>query len=156
MATTLNYDEIYEKWDELEDAKTRLVPGESMWAKKVGNGLLGLNNSPLDENFRWQDIIGADGTVVHRRWNTKVRYYYDAEKDEASRREALFEMLKPVGHPGFFMASMGYVLVKDADAEAVRAKIVELFSDLDFETNIEPLWSLQGLPDPDEAASGEA
>ena len=141
MKAEINYDEVYEKWNELPDCGIRL-PGESMWGKVLPDGNYGINNVPLSPFFRLHDIVltknisdeDADKLIVHRRWNGMFWYNYivpeGLTKDEASEvRKKIYDELKPLGQPGFMWVGLGYLMCEtDFPNDEIYPKILECLS----------------------------
>jgi hypothetical protein len=147
----MNYQDLYERWDEFEDVRFT-IPGETMWAKQLPDGALGLNNNPLDPKYRWQDVV-IDGEVVHRRWTTRIEYRYKHLADKTQdlkQREALYEALKPLGSPSFFMPGMGFLLSEEA-VPVVHERMESTLTELGIDFIVQPVWSAMGLPGPIES-----
>lgn len=127
--------EIYKKWWDLPNTKTGLVPGESMWAKEIAPGVIGLNNNPLHEDFAWQDIL-VGRTVVHRRWHNKIYYTFetltDKEEDAARRKTLADGLASDERYPGFWSDGLGYVLFEEEDTEKCKATLSGLLEGFDF------------------------
>lgn len=149
----MNYDQIYADWEQLpNDKSNQIVPGENIWVKVLPSGDLALNNNPLDERFRWQDVI-RNGKIIHRRWNTKVPYMYQGDEDkekDLAIRQRLFAALEPLGRPGFFCSGRGHLLLESDDAEACRHQVVDVLETLGIENNVAPLWHIKGESPPEE------
>ncbi len=104
---------IYNKFDELPDGKITLE-GEGLWCKKLPNGMVVLNNNPLSDNYRYQDIINGV-VVIYRRWRLKLRFRYPVVENAGTnlkRRKAILKALKPFGEVSFFVEGMGYILLE--------------------------------------------
>lgn len=128
----LIWDDIYTKWNSLPQCRI-FIPGERLWGRKLPNGMVGLDNSPLDGNWRWQDIVQSenDPTIVHRRWNCRVWFKYtpaESEDKDLELRKAIFEASNKVGHCQFFSRGLGYVLLekKEKAEEVVQVAFAAL------------------------------
>lgn len=161
----INYDEVYENWDSLPDGKISLA-GEGLWVKRLPNGDVALNNNPLDENYRWQDVV-RNGKVIHRRWNTMIWFFYEPASDDGKtineekdkeRRRAIGDAIKPIGNPNFFWAGRGYALMLSEDDAACREQLVAALDKVDIPTDVQPLWHMRGEPEPesDDTSGGVA
>ena len=147
----VDYDKIYENWKDYPLVKRAAIPQEKLWVRVLPSGDIGLDNNPLNEEFRWQDVLRG-GKVIHRRWKTKVWYQYtDVVDDKASeaRRGELYEALKDLGDPNFFWPGRAYVLMESDDAAGHREKVISALEKLDFETAVAPLWHIKGEPEPE-------
>ena len=130
----MNYDEIYERWDEFEDCRVR-IPGENLWAKKLPDGNYGLNNSPLHDEYRYQDIVSsthlppdqAESLIVYRRWKHLLPFEWDESEDEevaAPRRKKMIEAFdgkqggRMLVNASFFCREHGYFLVAGETSDA--------------------------------------
>lgn len=146
MPEEINYEEIYEGWSSLPQCRVHINTGdggENLWGRSLPDGTRGLDNNPLNDGYRYQDIVESTGSapkVLHRRWNAMVWYEYDEpeDKDEALvRRKVLLSVLKPIGFPSFFTVGTGYVLLKDAK-DAVNI-VQGVLSPLDFIKTVVPV-----------------
>jgi hypothetical protein len=131
--------EVYKNWDSLPNTRTGLVPGEGMWAKQIAPGVIGLNNSPIHADYRWQDIL-VGRHVAHRRWKTQLFYRYEpmeTEEEDIERRKLLLEKLKKDGRSlGFMFKGLGYVSFESDDFEACAEALLKDFAEFDF--RVEP------------------
>lgn len=124
-------DKIYKNWGKQRATKIHITDsqgrGESVWGLVVGDGLVAINNVPLMDDYRWQDIVTGGGSrpsIVHRRWHTRLWFNYDAAEDEKGdleRRKAIFNALKPVGHVGFMWKGLAYILMEMKKTKATAA-----------------------------------
>lgn len=145
----MDFTQAYEKWDTLPDVKLNINlgdGGEGPWGKDLSSlgpefrDLYGMNNNPLQPEFRWQDIvrgreIRSESQRVHRRWNGQVGFVYvpSADREEGQKiREGLFEAAKPVGRANFFMPGRGFVLTEEeGQNEAILEALGDLVSDVE-------------------------
>ncbi len=123
MGTQQNWEEIYKNWCELPLGKIRLGD-EGIWVRRLGGGLVGLDNDPLDGNYRWQDILDGRHNVVHRRWVTWVPFSYTPEEEEEKDleiRKRVHEELNKLGNCDFFWKGSGFVLSEKSEEEVIDA-----------------------------------
>ena len=132
----MNYQEIYEKWDELPDCRIRIAlqgdDGENLWGKKLPLGLIGLNNAPLHKEYRWQDIVrrnGAKPEIVHRRWNHELVFDYedkDDEHDSMNLREMIANEVSALGGDiSFWCPGVGIALCETTEQLEAVTKALE-------------------------------
>lgn len=126
---SLNYDVVYEKWDEYPDCRIHIDlgdGGEGMWGKKLPDGTFGISNMPLHTEYQWQDIVRTAklrdaNQLIHRRWNSKVYFKYTPETEEADNlelRKNIYNTLEAAGfNPGFWVDGVGYALIKEKLSE---------------------------------------
>lgn len=113
-------DKVYESWETLPRSKIRLESSrgsERLWTRVLPEGV-GLDNDPVWEKYRYQDIVEpVDGmpVVLYRRWNAKIWFNYTTE-DELRKRRQLLKILKPHGMPSFFTEGLGYILMKERES----------------------------------------
>lgn len=131
------YEEIRDNLAQFKYIKVH-CPGESMWARDLGNKVALLDNDPLDHNYRWHDFVqlGADnremGTVLFRVFTKKFGFRWrvkENEAEEATIREALWNSIHALGNNyncSFFCPGLGFVLARD---EAVPTDIAALLAD---------------------------
>jgi|SaaInlStandDraft_5_1057022.scaffolds.fasta_scaffold00604_19 hypothetical protein len=135
----LDINKIYEGWWDLQDTRTGLIPGETMWAKEISPGVIGLNNNPIHEDYRWQDIL-VGRTVVHRRWNTRIAFGYAVpkdSKDETARRELIWEKANENGWScDFWSPGEGHISFESADHAACSAALFAVLDAFEFDTTI--------------------
>ena len=121
----MDYKEIYKNWDTFPDCKMHIT-GESIWGKVLPDGTYGINNTPLSNVYQWQDIVRskelpedeAQNLIIHRRWKLQLHYRYEepegATKEEsAEQRLKIYDVLKPLGDPGFWCSGVGYILFEE-------------------------------------------
>lgn len=125
----LNYEHVYANWDSYKDCRVR-IPGERLWGKELPNGLYGISNVPLHEQYRFQDIVrathlpveAADRLILHRRWKLVIDYKWAEPEDEAVaivERQKILDVLGPLGFPGFYMPGYAYLFLEGGtEAEA--------------------------------------
>jgi len=142
----MNYAEVYAKFATLPDAKKIFRDSEgfteNMWVK-LHESLFIINNFALNPQYRFQDVVDDSGTIVHRRWKTRVDFLYDADR---VRYQELIDALSPLGDVNLLTPSRGALLsevVLTTDIEALRAKMLKTLSDLDMlgagENSVQPL-----------------
>ena len=60
MNPTMNYEEIYEKWEELPSCRIYInlgEGGERCWGRELPDGTYGIDNFPLNWPLQFQDIV---------------------------------------------------------------------------------------------------
>lgn len=124
-------DKIYKNWGKQPASKISIEDSErnreSVWVFVVGDGLVAINNVPIMDDYRWQDIVtmgSSRPTIVHRRWHTRLWFNYDnadTEKEDLKRRKAIFNALKPIGHAGFMWKGLAYILMEMKKTKATAA-----------------------------------
>lgn len=127
MTEESSWDEIYKNWESYPNCKVRIegsIP-EGMWGKELPNGLIGINNNPLANEWLWQDIVrtrrledteeSVKEQLVHRRWQLQIFYGYVAAEgsEEKPQRRRILDLLEPLGHPGFWSSGVGTLLIAD-------------------------------------------
>jgi hypothetical protein len=134
----LNYDVVYEQWDEYPDCRIHIdlgTGGEGMWGKKLPDGTFGISNMPLHTEYQWQDIVRTAelrdaNQLIHRRWNSKVYFKYTPDPEEEANmelRKSIYDTLKSAGfNPGFWVDGVGYALIKEnLDENAGREAVTK-------------------------------
>lgn len=114
-------DRMYIKWPD--------GAGENVWAKKLPDGNLILNNSPLFPMYRYKDVVSRGGEVLKRHFAHRLLHVYEAAEDDEEdkvRRKALWDAAHEVGADlSFFSKGWGWVLVPhDADLKAVETALL--------------------------------
>lgn len=125
MLTEQEATAIYAVWgDHPHDKTNRIVPGENLWVRQLPGGLLGLDNWPVDREYRWQDIYTAAGKRVWRRWNTSIGFIYATTDDDEGTRKRIFDTLHADDVAvRFFWRGLGFAEFTSTDAAACRARL---------------------------------
>lgn len=130
------YDKFYAEnvWKELKQCRIH-IPGENLWGRLLPNGERILDNEPLDERWRYQDVVDGNLNIIHRRWNSKIWFEYEALEDEdkdIKRRGELFEAAKSVGNVNFFFRGIAYVLSEEKDYHTAVQAVKNALKDIPF------------------------
>ena len=112
--------------------------GENVWVKKLPDGNVILDNSPLNDHYRYQDKVDpGTRTVLARRYPLRFVHTYDTvanDEEDTAIRKAIGEAARGAGADlRFFSKGWGWCLVPhDVDAlkvaDALRAvpQVLEL------------------------------
>lgn len=102
---------------------------ENLWARKMGGGLLLLENSPLFPVYLHKDFV-QEGSLklIHRHFPVKLVFRYEplGGDEDLERRKAIFDAAKEAGGQlSFMFPGVGYVLLpEDADPTAVSINML--------------------------------
>lgn len=108
------------------------IPGERLWARIVDTNIVMLDNKPLDDRYRYADIVQVKGDMVgevlERVYAHRYGFRYTAKKVEAEDmpiRKDIADRWTPYGNNvtgSFFWAGMGFILTTaDVDVEKLVA-----------------------------------
>jgi len=114
----MDYQEIYEHWSDLPDCHIHFG-GECMWGKQLPDGTIGLNNNPLQNEYRWQDIVRDVKPwpeILHRRWPVQVGFTNKKKRKQDIREACHFINGATLSH---WDNTSGWVLCKNHDV-AIR------------------------------------
>lgn len=146
----MDYTSIYEEWDGLPDCRIRIAlydeGGERVWGKVLPDGTFGINNLPLHEEYRYQDIVVPSislGDLVirdskalrHRRWKQKVVYGWNEPADEDTGKSIRQKILDLADEQGFYASfwSPGWgsiMLQEDVTFEEATTRAASLLESL--------------------------
>lgn len=134
-------DSIYDNWDRYEQGRLSIGQFnaiEHIWVRILPDGNYGIDNEPLWSRYRYQDIVepkNGSPQIIHRRWKSKIWFWYKADKDDLPQRRTIHARLSPHGDTNFFIPGLGFILLKEESDEGLH--IVEAaLSNLAYIDNI--------------------
>lgn len=142
----------YDTYFRLSDAeRDRLFPlikvripdpecAESLWARRVDENLVMLDNFPLDKAYRYGDVVLVKNwevvKLVQRTYPHRFGFLYTPKEDpndkdaDLPNRQNIHARWDKIGEPrivgSFFWAGLGFILAKgDVTAEEIVAVLTE-------------------------------
>lgn len=129
----MDYNRVYSEWDTLPHCRLATT-GETLWGRVLPDGTFGVDNLPLNEKYRWQDIVTSKnmdlGEIIHRRWKHMFWISFTPNPDDSiGERENVCNILEGVGEFSFW--SDGNIsLMFDCDAVPDIDPVIRLLSDV--------------------------